>query len=179
MSIYTVGCFFGSLSCIWLGDRLSRIRTITLGATLDTIGAILQASPFSLAQLIVGRIVSGLGFGMLTATAPNWQSECSKAEHRGSAVILESVFIRFGLGKYAHGTTLKSLHGVKNDSTSGMGHAWGVIRKQLFIMASSNGTIGSLVAHSSCRHPSVARITSVARQETPIRRRSRSAVRFR
>lgn len=99
VSMYTLGCFFGSLSCIWLGDRLGRVRTIMLGATLNTIGSILQASPFSLGQLIVGRIVSGLGFGALSATAPNWQSECSKAEHRGSVVILESVFISFGLGQ--------------------------------------------------------------------------------
>lgn len=66
---------------------------------LNTIGSILQASSFSLGQLIVGRIVSGLGFGALTATTPNWQSECSKAENRGSVVILESLFISLGLGK--------------------------------------------------------------------------------
>lgn len=71
-----------------------------LGAALNVIGSILQASSFSLGQLIVGRVVSGLGFGALSATAPNWQSECSKPEHRGSAVILESVFISFGLGEW-------------------------------------------------------------------------------
>ena len=87
------------MSCIWLGDRLGRIRTIMIGAALNTVGSIFQASSFSLGQLIVGRIVSGLGFGALTATAPNWQSECSKAEHRGSVVILESLFISLGLGQ--------------------------------------------------------------------------------
>jgi len=99
VAIYTLGCFFGAMSCIWLGDRLGRIRTIMIGASLNIIGSILQASSFSLGQLIVGRIVSGIGFGALTATAPNWQSECSKAEHRGAVVILESLFISLGLGR--------------------------------------------------------------------------------
>ena len=41
--------------------------------------------------------VTGFGFGSLTATAPNWQSECSSASHRGAAVLLESLFISSGL----------------------------------------------------------------------------------
>jgi len=41
--------------------------------------------------------VTGFGFGALTATAPNWQSECSLASHRGAAVLLESLFISAGL----------------------------------------------------------------------------------
>lgn len=68
-----------------------------LGAFVNIIGALLQSSSFSLGQLIVGRLVSGFGFGHLTATAPNWQAECSRAHHRGAVVLLESVFISGGL----------------------------------------------------------------------------------
>lgn len=68
-----------------------------LGALINIIGSLLQSSSFSLSQLIVGRLVSGFGFGHLTATAPNWQAECSGAHHRGAAVLLESVFISGGL----------------------------------------------------------------------------------
>lgn len=74
-----------------------------LGAAINIIGAILQSSSYSLGQLIVGRLVSGLGFGALTATAPNWQSECSKAHHRGSVVLLEGLFISAGLATAAVG----------------------------------------------------------------------------
>lgn len=97
IALYTAGALFGALSCIVLGDRLGRKKTIMLGAFVHTLGSILQASSFSLGQLIVGRLVSGLGFGAMSATAPNWQSECSKAEHRGSVVLLESFFISAGL----------------------------------------------------------------------------------
>ncbi|TGO48923.1 hypothetical protein BOTNAR_0453g00050 [Botryotinia narcissicola] len=101
VALYTLGCFFGALSCIKIGDTLGRKRTIMLGAAINIIGAILQSSSYSLGQLIVGRLVSGLGFGALTATAPNWQSECSKAHHRGSVVLLEGLFISAGLATAA------------------------------------------------------------------------------
>ena len=68
-----------------------------LGAAGNIVGAILQSTSFSLPQLIVGRFVSGFGYGHVTATAPNWQAECSRAKHRGATVLLESVFISFGL----------------------------------------------------------------------------------
>lgn len=95
--MYTLGCLFGCLNCIWLGDRLGRKRTIMFGAFTNIIGATLQCTSFSLAQLIVGRLVSGFGFGHVTATAPNWQAECSGADHRGAAVMLEGLFISSGL----------------------------------------------------------------------------------
>ena len=57
VAMYTLGCFFGALSCIPLGDRLGRIRMIQLGSAVHIIGALLEASSFSLAQLIVGRLV--------------------------------------------------------------------------------------------------------------------------
>lgn len=95
--MYTLGCLFGCLSCIWLGDKLGRKRTIIFGALINTVGAVIQSTSFSLPQLIVGRLVSGYGFGHITATAPNWQAECSGAVHRGAAVMLEGLFISLGL----------------------------------------------------------------------------------
>jgi sugar porter (SP) family MFS transporter len=97
VAIYTLGAFFGACSCIYFGDKLGRIRTIRLGAAVDILGTVLQASSFSLPQLVVGRFITGLGFGALSATAPNWQSECSQSNHRGAAVVLESLFISAGL----------------------------------------------------------------------------------
>lgn len=97
VATYTLGAFLGSLSCIYLGDRLGRIRTMQLGALIDIIGTILQTTSMSLSQLIVGRLITGIGLGAVSATAPNWQSECSRSAHRGATVVLESVFISGGL----------------------------------------------------------------------------------
>lgn len=55
------------------------------------VGAILQISAFGTTQMLVARIVAGVGNGLNTATAPVWQAETSKASLRGMLVVLELV----------------------------------------------------------------------------------------
>lgn len=88
-SVYNLGCFFGALSTIWTGDILGRPRVILLGSSVIAIGAIIQASSFSVAQMMVGRVVAGFGTGMNTATAGVWQAETSKMRSRGKLVIIQ------------------------------------------------------------------------------------------
>lgn len=52
-----IGCFFGAVSVFICGERLGRKRCIYVGAFLQGLGAILQASSFGVPQIIVGRIV--------------------------------------------------------------------------------------------------------------------------
>lgn len=58
-AIYDIGCFFGALVAFTVGERLGRKKAILLGTTIMAVGAILQTSSFSLAQMFVGRIVLG------------------------------------------------------------------------------------------------------------------------
>ncbi|OAL17529.1 hypothetical protein AYO22_11564 [Fonsecaea multimorphosa] len=82
VSIYDIGCMVGCLvAAIW-------------GSSL---GAVLQASSYSVAQLIVGRIISGIGNGMNTGTVPTWVSETSKAKHRGQLVATQLSIAAFGI----------------------------------------------------------------------------------
>ena len=67
-AIYDVGCFFGAVIAAWLGEKIGRRRSVLVGTTIMTVGAILQISSFSVAQMIVGRIVAGIGNGINTAT---------------------------------------------------------------------------------------------------------------
>ncbi|KAI9709505.1 MAG: hypothetical protein M1820_003265 [Bogoriella megaspora] len=97
VAVYTLGALFGAFSCISFGDKLGRKKTIMLGAVVTCVGSILQCSSFVLAQLIIGRLITGIGFGAISATAPNWQTECSRAGHRGFVVMLEGLFISGGL----------------------------------------------------------------------------------
>ena len=55
------------------------------------IGAILQITSYGVPQMIVGRIVAGLGNGMNTATAPVWQAETSQAHWRGKLIVIELI----------------------------------------------------------------------------------------
>ncbi|KIW35969.1 hypothetical protein, variant [Exophiala oligosperma] len=87
----------GSLSCIKLGDKYGRIKTIIAGNIVNVFGSIILVSSFSFAQLVVGRIVLGLGLGAIVATVPAWQAESSLATHRGRFVVLEGTFPSLGL----------------------------------------------------------------------------------
>ncbi|EXJ73621.1 uncharacterized protein A1O5_03383 [Cladophialophora psammophila CBS 110553] len=94
---YNLGCFCGAIACIWLGDILGRRKTIFLGSSIMVVGAILQATAFSLPHLIVGRIITGIGNGLNTSTVPTWQSECSKSHRRGQLVMVEGALITGGI----------------------------------------------------------------------------------
>ena len=96
-ALFTVGGFLGALSTIFLGDWLGRRRTIFYGSALVIIGALLMSSSYSLGQLIVARLVQGIGTGATTATVPVWQSELSGSAHRGSHVVSEGLFIAAGI----------------------------------------------------------------------------------
>ncbi|KAF3001674.1 hypothetical protein E8E14_006968 [Neopestalotiopsis sp. 37M] len=88
-AIYAVGCFFGAVIAFTVGERLGRKKAVMLGTTIMAVGAILQASSYSVPQMFVGRVVAGIGNGINTATAPVWQTETAKAEWRGKLVLLE------------------------------------------------------------------------------------------
>lgn len=59
-----IGCLVGAISNLWIGDRLGRRKTIVLGGIIMIIGAILQTASFGYPQMIVARIVTGLGNGL-------------------------------------------------------------------------------------------------------------------
>lgn len=54
-AIYDVGCFFGAIAAVVIGEPLGRKKTILLGTTIMSIGAILQITAYSVAQMIAGR----------------------------------------------------------------------------------------------------------------------------
>lgn len=83
--------------CIKLGDYLGRRLTIFIATLASTIGAVLMSTSTSLAQLVVARLVLGLGTGGYTATVPVWQSEMSKPHNRGSQVVIEGFFAALGI----------------------------------------------------------------------------------
>lgn len=59
-----------------------------MGCVLMVIGAALQAASFSLAQMLVGRFISGLGIGLMTSSVPVLLAEVAKAHRRGQVICL-------------------------------------------------------------------------------------------
>ncbi|KAJ5493670.1 hypothetical protein N7463_009757 [Penicillium fimorum] len=99
-SCYELGCFFGALFSMFFGDRFGRTRLIFMGASVLVIGAVITCTCFTgnweVGQFVIGRVVSGIGNGMNTATIPVWQSECSGAHNRGFLVCFEGAMIAGG-----------------------------------------------------------------------------------
>ncbi|KAL1582163.1 hypothetical protein WHR41_09020 [Cladosporium halotolerans] len=97
VAIYEIGCFAGSLLCLFAGERLGRKNCIWLGCLILTIGAVLQAAAYGIPQMIVGRIVAGVGNGMNTSTIPVWHSELMQAHKRGKGLSIEFAINIFGV----------------------------------------------------------------------------------
>ncbi|PCH04068.1 Major facilitator superfamily domain, general substrate transporter [Penicillium occitanis (nom. inval.)] len=97
VAVYELGCAAGALTVIISGDRFGRRVTVMLGESIIIVGAILQASSFGLAQMIVGRVVAGFGNGMAAAVLPTWNGECSRPKNRGRAVMWQLNINLFGI----------------------------------------------------------------------------------
>lgn len=72
VAIYEIGCFFGAIICMIVGEKLGRRMCILIGSAVLSVGAAIQASSYSIPQMIVGRIVAGIGNGMNTSTIRKW-----------------------------------------------------------------------------------------------------------
>ncbi|KAJ5749546.1 sugar transporter STL1 [Penicillium manginii] len=97
---YELGCFFGAIFTLCFGQRTGRTPLLVAGGLLMVLGTVLSTAAFGeswgLGQFVIGRVISGLGNGMDTATIPVWQSECSKAHNRGFLVCFEGAIIAVG-----------------------------------------------------------------------------------
>ncbi len=95
-SITSGGAFFGAICAGLSADRFGRKIAIYLGCILFIIGAILQATAFSLAQMTVGRLVVGLGVGSAAMIVPLYIAEVAPAKYRGRMIGLDNMSITGG-----------------------------------------------------------------------------------
>jgi MFS family permease len=52
VSLYDVGCFFGAMSLGYLADPIGRERTLAVACLVFIVGAVLQATSYSIAQIV-------------------------------------------------------------------------------------------------------------------------------
>lgn len=96
-ALYCVGAIFGALITMFVNDIFGRRNMIFVAAVLSLIGAILMSCSYQLAQLIVGRVVLGLGIGVVSGNVPLYQTEISTTANRGKHVAFTGVFITTGI----------------------------------------------------------------------------------
>ncbi|KAJ5729731.1 hexose carrier protein [Penicillium malachiteum] len=97
VSSYEVGALLGALFQFIMGDRFGRKPNNMAGAVIVSIGAILQATTFSLPQFLIGRIIAGFGLGIMTTVIPIWLSECSMPQSRGRMMAMQLSNLIVGL----------------------------------------------------------------------------------
>ncbi|KAH8691883.1 putative sugar transporter STL1 [Talaromyces proteolyticus] len=97
-SSYSLSATLSSVICMFTGMKMGRRNSILMGNAIVVIGGALQASSFSVAQIIVGRLLSGFGMGFISATVPMYISELSiEASQRGPAVGWQIVILISGI----------------------------------------------------------------------------------
>ncbi len=91
-----VGCVIGAAFAGLASDRLGRKKVLIVSAVLFLISAIGSAIPRSLTELVIFRILGGLGVGAASMTSPMYIAEISPARIRGRMVSLNQLAIVSG-----------------------------------------------------------------------------------
>lgn len=92
----TIGSIFGAAILGMFADKWGRKPCLLISDLFFTAGAIVIASSFSLAQLIVGRLILGVGVGGAAVICPLYITELAPTAARGRCVGTNGFFIPFG-----------------------------------------------------------------------------------
>ena len=96
-----IGSIVGVLFSGILSDSIGRKRTMILSAILFSTSAIGCAFCIDFNQLVVYRIIGGIGIGVVSIVSPLYISEVSVAQFRGRMVSLYQLAVTVGfLGAY-------------------------------------------------------------------------------
>src|SRR5918997_1748073 len=97
VSFLLVGAVVGALSGGPLSDRIGRRPTTLLAAVIFGRGALAVALAPSVAFIIFGRFLLGLGVGLASMIVPLYIAEIAPAERRGALVSLNQLMITIGI----------------------------------------------------------------------------------
>ncbi|GKT45269.1 sugar transporter STL1 [Colletotrichum spaethianum] len=97
VAVYQIGCFLGAVLILFYGESWGRKSSTFWGSAIMIFGTILQASAHEYGLFSAGRIVGGIGNGMVTSTIPTWQSECARPHQRGFLITLSGALISCGI----------------------------------------------------------------------------------
>lgn len=116
VAIYQIGCFLGAVLILFYGEKWGRKSSTFWGSLIMIIGTVMQAAAHDYALLVVGRIVGGIGNGMVTSSKfmpshtgcestvansviaiPTWQSECARPHQRGFLILISGALISGGI----------------------------------------------------------------------------------
>lgn len=79
-----------------INEKFGRKTTILIASLIFTVGSIFLGASFNKEMLLVGRIIVGIGIGLVSMTVPMYIAECSPSHLRGYLVTLNNSAITFG-----------------------------------------------------------------------------------
>ncbi|KAG7660423.1 HGT1 [[Candida] subhashii] len=107
-SCMALGSFFGSIASSFVSEPFGRRLSLLICAFFWMVGAAIQSSSQNRAQLIIGRLISGLGVGFGSSVAPIYGAELAPRKIRGligglfqfsvTLGILIMFYLSYGLG---------------------------------------------------------------------------------
>lgn len=92
-----LGCILGVSVAGFLSDRFGRKRVLIVSAVLFTLSAVGCAIAFSFTQLVLYRLIGGIGVGVASMSSPLYISEISPPAVRGRMVALYQLSITVGI----------------------------------------------------------------------------------
>ena len=99
---FTVSCaLLGAAIGAWIAgmvsERVGRVRTMVIASAMLLVSALGCGLCFSEVDLIVWRIVGGIGVGFASVIAPAYIAEISPAQHRGRLGSMQQMAIVLGI----------------------------------------------------------------------------------
>ncbi|OSX62955.1 hypothetical protein POSPLADRAFT_1039800 [Postia placenta MAD-698-R-SB12] len=98
VALLSIGTLFGSLIGAPTADYLGRRYAMSVECLVFAVGVVIQiTTTHTWQQFAVGRLISGLGVGSLSAAVPMYQAETAPSQIRGTLTATYQLFITFGI----------------------------------------------------------------------------------
>lgn len=93
VSLMSIGTLFGALLGAYTADWLGRRKNLTFGVIVFIVGNVLQVTAMqSWVHLMIGRMVAGVGVGVLSVGVPLFMSETSPKVSAGICPLAKAEF---------------------------------------------------------------------------------------
>ncbi|RKU40996.1 hypothetical protein DL546_003477 [Coniochaeta pulveracea] len=94
--LFSAGGAIGTLFVMWSAAALGRKRSIQIGGFFSVLGGALQGGAANLGMFQAGRILAGIGIGILVTVCPMYMGELAPHDKRGWLVGHHAIFLVFG-----------------------------------------------------------------------------------
>ena len=97
VAVALLGCAVGAILAGGLSDRWGRLRVMFIGSIMFFVSSIGSALTFSVPDLILWRVIGGLGIGIASVVAPAYIAEIAPRQIRGGLASLQQLAITLGI----------------------------------------------------------------------------------